>query len=237
VPAETTGYRLTQDRLELPTDFGEDFATALTAVALAGVSPATERQGEYLVTLLRPAITKLDALIAGRVDRFSPDQRGALHHALGLGSAIIGQQAGDNEALQQAVAAYRAALAECTRERVPLQWATTQNNLGNALRALGGRESGTGRLEEAVAAYCAALAEFTRERVPLDWAMTQNNLGNALSTLGERESGTGRLEEAVDAFRAALGVFEEAGTDYYIQLARGNLARAEALIAERRREP
>ena len=35
---------------------------------------------------------------------------------------------------------------EWTRERVPLQWATTQNNLGIALRILGERESGTARL-------------------------------------------------------------------------------------------
>ena len=67
-----------------------------------------------------------------------------------------------------------------TRDRVPLDWAMTQMNLGNALWTLGERESGTARLEEAVAAYRAALEERTRERVPLDWAMTQMNLGNAL---------------------------------------------------------
>jgi tetratricopeptide (TPR) repeat protein len=44
-------------------------------------------------------------------------------------------------------------LKEYTRERVPLQWAGTQMNLGGALRMLGQRESGTGKLEEAVAAY------------------------------------------------------------------------------------
>ena len=93
---------------------------------------------------------------------------------------------------------------ERTRERMSLQWATTQNNLGTTLRSLGERESGTARLEEAVAAYRAALTERTRERVPLDWAMTQNNLGNALGSLGERENGTARLEEAVAAFRGAL---------------------------------
>ena len=67
-----------------------------------------------------------------------------------------------------------------TRERVPLDWARTQINLGIALGRLGERESGTARLEEAVAAYRAALEEKTRERVPLDWATTQNNLGLAL---------------------------------------------------------
>jgi hypothetical protein len=47
--------------------------------------------------------------------------------------------------LEAAVAAYRAALEEYTRERVPLGWAMTQNNLGNALQKLGERESGTAR--------------------------------------------------------------------------------------------
>jgi hypothetical protein len=42
---------------------------------------------------------------------------------------------------------------------VPLDWAATQSDLGNALETLGERESGTARLEEAVAAYRAALEE------------------------------------------------------------------------------
>jgi hypothetical protein len=46
-----------------------------------------------------------------------------------------------------------AALKERMRERGPLDWAITQNNLGNALAARGERESGTARLDDAVAAY------------------------------------------------------------------------------------
>ena len=113
------------------------------------------------------------------------------------------------------MAAYRAALLEWTRERVPLDWAMAQNNLGNALRALGERESGTARLDEAVAAYRAALLERTRERVPLYWATTQNNLGNALRVLGERESGTARLEEALQAIRGAWQTYQDAGYQQY----------------------
>jgi tetratricopeptide (TPR) repeat protein len=101
-----------------------------------------------------------------------------------------GDQRGDNNALLVAIALYRAALEEMTRERVPLDWAATPNNLGIVLRTLGERESGAARLEEAVAAYRAALEEMTRERVPLQWATAQNNLGGALLRLGERESGT-----------------------------------------------
>jgi hypothetical protein len=74
---------------------------------------------------------------------------------------------------------------ERTRDRVPLDWAMTQNNLGIALETLGKRESGTARLEEAVSAYRDALLERTRDRVPLDWAMTQNNLEMVLRLLVE----------------------------------------------------
>ena len=125
---------------------------------------------------------------------------------MNLGNALtrLGEHESGTARLEEAVAAYRAALEEQTRERVPLGWAMTQMNLGVALVMLGERESGTARLEEAVAAFRAALEERTRERVPLDWAMTQMNLGDALEMLGERESGTARLEEAVAAYRAAL---------------------------------
>ncbi len=115
-----------------------------------------------------------------------------------------GREFGDNAALVDAIKVYRYASDLRSRKQSPLDWAMTQNNLGNALQTLGERESGAARLEEAVAAYRAALQEKTRERVPLDWATTQNNLGTALSTLGKRESGTARLEEAVAAYRAAL---------------------------------
>jgi len=93
-----------------------------------------------------------------------------------------------------------------SRERVLLDWALTQNNLGSALLMLGERERGTARLEEAVSAFHLALEERTRECVPLEWAMTQNNLGSALQTIGDRESGTVRLEQAVTLYRTTAGL-------------------------------
>ena len=130
--------------------------------------------------------------------------RGDVWNLLGTALQRIGERKSDTARLDAAVAAYRAALEERTRDRVPLDWAATQNNLGNALSVLGVRERGTARLEEAVTAYRAALEEWTRALVPLDWAKTQNNLGNALRLLGERTSDAARLEEAVAAHRAAL---------------------------------
>ena len=45
----------------------------------------------------------------------------------------LGERESGTKHLEEAVAAYREALKESTRERVPLDWAGTQNNLGNAL--------------------------------------------------------------------------------------------------------
>jgi tetratricopeptide (TPR) repeat protein len=131
-------------------------------------------------------------------------ERGTAAHLLGTALGALGGRGSGSARLEEAVAAYRVALAEWTRKREPLYWATAQNNLGIALAELGQRERGTARLEEAIAAYRAALEERTRERVPLDWAATQNNLGNALVKLGIREGATVRLEDAVTAYREAL---------------------------------
>jgi len=100
----------------------------------------------------------------------SSNERGIANGNLGLALTALGERESGTARLKEAVSAYRAALQEWTRERVPLQWATTQNNLGLALWRLGERESGTARLEEPVSAYRAALQEWTRERVPLQWA-------------------------------------------------------------------
>jgi len=154
--------------------------------------------------------TLLDLIISIEIARITQtrasttDERGIALNDLAVALQTLGQRESGTQRLEQAVAAYQAALEEQTRDRVPLDWAMTQMNLGNALQTLGQRESGTERLEQAVAAYQAALEEWTRDRVPLDWARTQMNLGSALQTLGERESGTERLEQAVAAYQAAL---------------------------------
>ncbi len=82
--------------------------------------------------------------------------------------------------------AYRAAMQEQTRERVPLQWAMTQNNLGNALVGLGERESGTARLEEAVTAYRAAIEEFNAGWAEGLLATAQASLIHAEQIISER---------------------------------------------------
>ena len=60
--------------------------------------------------------------------------------ALGVALATLGERERGTERLEQAVAAYIEALKERTREQVPLDWATMQNNLGRASHLL--RERG-----------------------------------------------------------------------------------------------
>ena len=102
--------------------------------------------------------------------------------------------------------AYRDALQEWTRERVPLDWAMTQNNLGIALSTLGERESGTERARRGrrppIATRCRnGPASACRSNGP----MTQNNLGNALSDArGTRERHRARSKTPSTAYRDAL---------------------------------
>ncbi|MGA8169626.1 MAG: tetratricopeptide repeat protein [Methylocystis sp.] len=196
---------------------GEAAAEAVTALTgavhgadRAGVFKALSAETKALWEYGRDKGSNVHLVAAIAVSRklldtaSSEDERGAAHVWLGLALWTLGERESGTARLEEAVAADRAALEEYRRERVPLDWAMTQNNLGLALWRLGERESGTARLDEAVTAFREALEEWTRERVPLAWAMTQNNLGNALALLGMRESGTARLDEAVAAYRAAL---------------------------------
>ena len=221
------------ETFDLPTDFIARLGTALAARLLLGAAPAIELSGRYLVPIMRMAAERLEPIVTHLSPAFDHDTRGSLLHGYALVRSTIGEQAGSNSDLEQAVNAYRDALREMTRERAPLQWATTQDNLGGALTTLGERESGTARLEQAAEAFRDALQERTRERVPLDWATTQNNLGNALKALGERESGTARLEQAVEAYRDALQEWTRERVPVRWATIENNLGNALGILGER----
>ncbi|WKW49431.1 tetratricopeptide repeat protein [Rhodomicrobium lacus] len=219
--------------LELPENFTSELGAALAVQATALIAPIYENAGQVLAGLIAPAVAKLKPLAENPPASFSDEARAQLWHAYATANAKLGEERGDSEKLKTAIAFYLKTLTIWTRERVPLDWATTQNNLGTALSTLGARESGTGRLDEAVAAYREALKEWTRERVPLDWATTQNNLGTALGRLGERESGTARLNEAVSAYREALKEFTRERVPLQWATTQNNLGNALQTLGER----
>jgi PKD repeat protein len=115
-----------------------------------------------------------------------------------------------------------------TRDRMPTEWAATQNDLGTALLRLAELENDPVILQEAIEAFEAALLERSRERRLLQWATTQSNLGAARLRLAESGYGIGLLEGAIAAYRSALDAYEEAEVGQAAKTARANLMAAEA---------
>jgi hypothetical protein len=56
-------------------------------------------------------------------------------NAIPEGRVSVGERESGTAKLEEAIATFREALKEQTRERMPLDWAVTQNNLGKALRS------------------------------------------------------------------------------------------------------
>ncbi|MDA3870367.1 MAG: tetratricopeptide repeat protein [Gammaproteobacteria bacterium] len=97
-----------------------------------------------------------------------------------------------------------ATLTEEIRQQSPLDWAATQNSLGNILSALGQQQRNADLFNKAIACFNHALEVFGQEDSPLDWAATQSNLGSALQALGRQESDSKALKNSIDAYSAAL---------------------------------
>ena len=131
-------------------------------------------------------------LIAGEEGIAPGDALGSWLHARADDRYEYGQDKGDNTALLVAIEIWRAALEERTRDRLPPDWATTQNNLGNALTTLGERTTGTPHLEQAVAAYDACLA-VAATAWPPEWIETvQKNCNQAQAEINRRRAGPSR---------------------------------------------
>jgi hypothetical protein len=120
---------------------------------------------------------------------------------------------------------------------VPLQWALTQNNLGNALLRLGEREGGPARLEEAVTAYHAALQERTRERSPLDWAASQRDLASTLELLADRRKDPVQMAEALACMQGAIEVYQNGGVSHWLPTAEASASRMQKKLATMGEKP
>ena len=85
----------------------------------------------------------------------------------------------------KAIHAYEEALKIRTIDKYPLDYARTQNNLGNAYWNLGNVRDKEENLTKAIRAFEEALKIRTLEKYPIEYAATQNNLGNTYGTLAE----------------------------------------------------
>lgn len=116
------------------------------------------------------------------------------------------------EALQRALACYRAALQVFTPDTHPQWWAWTQWNSGVAYASLplGDAEE---NLQQAILCFRAALKVLSPRQEPRDWAMVQMNLGQTWRRLAEVRKDPSLLLRAVEAFTAAFQGFSQEGLE------------------------
>ena len=105
--------------------------------------------------------------------------------------------------------ALQSSLTEDYRDKKPLAWAESQNNLGNILAALGQQQGNAELFEQAITCFIRALEEFDQEKSPGDWATTQYSLGAANQALGRLLDDKKPLKKAVDAYTNALLVWSK----------------------------
>jgi hypothetical protein len=145
-------YQISEFRL--PELFWNDLGNILCLLAVNYASQFYAKSGHYISDQIAPFIEKVRSVLDGGVrGDLIKENRSQIQSILASALLTLGEQTGQRQPLIEAISFYEEALKERTRERVPLDWAATQNDLGNVLWRLGERESGAERLEEAVAAY------------------------------------------------------------------------------------
>ncbi|NEO70596.1 CHAT domain-containing tetratricopeptide repeat protein [Moorena sp. SIO3H5] len=149
---------------------------------------------------------KLRAWATSKLSEAKRDQATSLAAVIGNFSNRIwefplGEKA---STIEIAITGYEVILTVFTREAFPIDWATTQNNLGEAYRnRIKGEKAQN--IEEAIACYQQALTVRTFEACPIDWATTQNNLGNAYRNRIKGDK-TQNIEQAIACYQEALRV-------------------------------
>ena len=158
--AEARSYGRYQptENLQLPVISWEHLAGVLRLLITTQNANFYASQGRYIGDQIRPFISKVRQLLKGSEGKpgWNQEARAQTWVILGDSLQVVGEEKGESQAFVEAIRAYREALKERTRERVPLDWAATQNNLGNALASLGDRKKSVELLCTALEKHCLA---------------------------------------------------------------------------------
>lgn len=189
VPGRHGSYQT--DWTEMPKRFGLDFEGQLLALAALSISSAAQDEEDrgYLVSLLRPAATKLTRLLEQQALQAESEQQGGLWHALGLAASLLGEYSKSQRWLDVAVHAHKTALLIWEDESVVLEAAIAQNNLGHALRLLAPYADSHGYkvaiLKEAIRAFHEALYVHRAAKIHGFISQTEANLAHAEALMAE----------------------------------------------------
>lgn len=157
---------------------------------------------------LEKAIEHYKSFVSDEVaNSVGADQTGAVADNFIYTRGNFEQHRYSSNVFENARETFESVLTDNLRKQSPLDWATTQNSLGNILAALGQLTRGVDKYNAAIACFNSALEIFTQETSPLEWAATQYNLGTAMQALGRQEGEAKLLNKSVDAYTDALLVW------------------------------
>jgi hypothetical protein len=164
---------------KLPDLFWNDLAEVLRLVVATHYSTFSEQKGRFIADQLMPFITRVRRLLDKNLGRQGWSD---VQFFLGNALSTLRTQTGMNQPLEEAATAYREALKEWPRERAPLHWAITQNNLGSTLRVLGERKKDATLICEALGKQLMAWKVFSTAS-PYYVSVTVNALKITLTLL------------------------------------------------------
>lgn len=117
-----------------------------------------------------------------------------------------------------------------TQQDHPLNWAMTQDNLGNVWAKLptGNRAD---NIQRAIKCHQNAIQVYSRQNYPVDWAITQNNLGAAWNDLSTGDRAT-NLKKTIGCFQQSLEILTPDAFPHHNVTINRNLAKAKASLQE-----
>ena len=124
----------------------------------------------------------------------------------------------DTEYLDDAQHAFEATLKIWSKDKEPVDWARTQNNLGNVLATKGDQAQDPQLWQQAQAAYVAALEVWTEDTQPFEWARAQVNMGTVLRGLGNYGKDAGAAEEGCRGLPGGVAAVDQG--EHALQLGR-----------------
>jgi tetratricopeptide (TPR) repeat protein len=197
----------------LPTNFGDDMASAIAAVALAQGERAGI-DGRRVDAPLQALVPKLKWLIDKPPPGLSQAQMVALREAFAMTAGRVGDQYRNKAMLEQAVEQWQLA-ADYWQQSDKGRRAKALSHIG-ALKVNLASVQGDDKILYAAAldAYARAIDAINEvgdtPSLRLLWAITQSNRAEALRNLGEIEEQDGRVAESIVMFREALKALEGA---------------------------
>ncbi len=157
------------------------------------------------------------------------------HQALGEVLAILGQRHQGTRYLEEAVSAFREAVALSGLDRYRVEWAKAQNGLGNALGLLGRRLADLGLLKESVKTFELLIGAIDERSDSQQWALAMSSLGTALQLIGRKEGDSSVLKRSSESYKQALRVWTKKEFPQYWAMTMDNLGTVLRLLGEQRR--